>query len=324
MDFIELIWAVTGARTELLRLRNELAVVRVREINLKSNLTRKSNQVDKLKQDILGKDREIEALLESFNNCYIIPVLPQVFTKTNKVYKGGFHTWTKEKNGHKSYYLAPEKGGSHLCLTSYLEKVIKQAKLKGNETALTCFNKILKAVQKNYSYSYDKNQWGERHAENWTPPELVLATKKDDCESLAGVVISTFEYYKLTRSMYYEAYAFIGTGLFSQKFGHGFPCLYLKDVNDFEKALYIGEATLSKERDAKQLKDCKNVYWCDWGNNSFWHDFKINEDLEWWDSTTAVAIRSERMTGEQVKERHVVKSKKEFGKKKREINKFWK
>jgi len=239
--------------------------------------------------------------------------LPSCFAETGDVYKFGF--WLKTEQGNS--YLEPIDAGGHLCLTSFLYYIINKAKLTGNETALECFNKILGAQQEYTTYIYDQDQWGKNYGENWEPSIVVLNTRKSDCESLSCLAVSAFEYYRLIENKFPEAYAFVGTGWYNWKasnnrFGHGFPCLFIKDANKtFEENFYIGESTLHSVRPVKPLKDSKNMYDISWGCNSFWHDFRLKKELHWWTNSTAGEVRSEE------KEKEVEEQK--F----KSINKFW-
>ena len=103
--------------------------------------------------------------------------LPEVFEESSDVYKFGF--WLKNSKGEK--YLEPIDAGGHLTLTSFMYHIINKAKLTGKETALEAFNKILGAQQTYTTYTYDQDQWGASHGENWTPAIIVLNTKTDDC-----------------------------------------------------------------------------------------------------------------------------------------------
>ena len=209
--------------------------------------------------------------------------LPDVFVESDSVYKFGF--WLTTKQGDS--YLAPKDAGGHLTLSSFLYHIIDSAGIKPTDDALTTFNKILGAQQVYTTYIYDQNQWGDSHGENWTPAICVLNTKKDDCESLACLAVSAFEYYRIIENKFPEAYAFVGTGLYNQQYGHGFPCLYLKNGKSLDEALFIGESTLHSKIPVKPLKDCKSMYWCNWGNNSFWHDFRLKPEFGWWGSNVS-------------------------------------
>ena len=214
--------------------------------------------------------------------------LPDVFFEANDVYKAGF--WLKTEQGYS--FLSPIDAGGHLCLTSFLYIIINKANIKPTDDALTVFNKILGAQQLYTTYIYDQDQWGKAHNESWSPSIVVLNTKKDDCESLASLAVSAFEYYRMIENKFPEAYAFVGTGYYNWKninsrCGHGFPCLYLKNGKSLDESLFIGESTLHVVRPVKPLKDIKNMYEISWGCNSFWHDFRLNKDLEWWSNSTA-------------------------------------
>lgn len=231
--------------------------------------------------------------------------LPDVFIEASDVYKSGF--WLKTEQGDS--YLSPIDAGGHLCLTSFLYHIINKANLKGNETALECFNKILGAQQTYTTYILDQNQWGKTHSESWSPSVVVLNTKKDDCESLAALAVSAFEYYRMIENKYSEAYAFVGTGEYNQQYGHGFPCLYLKGTGkSFEESLFIGESTIHAIRPVKTLKEVKSTYWCNWGNNSFWHDFRIKSENTWWPKPAGTQKLVDMMTSFNPEKQRVINS----------------
>lgn len=272
--------------------------------------------------------KEIEILNKQLNERpnVFYPDLPSPFSLGGKIYKSGWKIITNEKNkGYTEYERIAKIGGEHLTLTPMFEEVLTIANIKSNDNALSVFNKILGVVQTKTGYKYDQDQWGagNKNHENWTPSNIVWTTKNDDCESVAGLTVSVFDYYKLKTGKFMDAYGFVGTGLFAQNFGHGFPCIYIPSEKNFEENLFIGEATLSSERNCKPLKDCKNTYWCNWGNHSFYHDFNIKTEFSWWDTKTAKQITDKLnkegvgMTGNQVDDRE------EFEKKKKAIKDFW-
>lgn len=243
-----------------------------------------------------AKVEELELILQESNKgIKERNYLPDCFVESKDVYKFGF--WLSTKKGNT--YLAPIDAGGHLTLTSFLYHIINKANIKPTDDALTVFNKILGAQQTYTTYTYDQDQWGASYAENWTPAICVLNTKTDDCESLACLAVSAFEYYRMIENKFPEAYAFVGTGWYNWKvttnrFGHGFPCIYIKDTNKtFEENLYIGESTLSFARPAKSLKDMKNIYDLSWGCNSFWHDFRLKPEFHWWTNSTSRKIDEE-------------------------------
>ena len=260
----------------------------------KTNLTNSLQQISlQLSNDDLTNKTKIDALQKIIDSggksIKEKNYLPDIFFETNDVYKAGF--WLKTEQGES--YLAPIDAGGHLTLTSFLYHIINKANIKPTDDALTVFNKILGAQQLYTTYIYDQDQWGKTHSENWTPAICVLNTKKDDCESLTSLAVSAFEFYKLIENKFPEAYAFVGTGWYNWKtitnrFGHGFPCLYLKNGKNIDESLFIGESTLHKVTPVKSLKDSKMMYEISWGCNSFWHDFRLNKNLEWWNSTSGM------------------------------------
>lgn len=263
------------------------------------------NKITTLNDSIIGKDLEIKNIIDSdlskANKLVELQkiidaggkgikernYLPEIFFESDSVYKFGF--WLKTVQGDS--YLEPIDAGGHLTLTSFLYHIINKANIKTTDDALTVFNKILGAQQLYTTYIFDQNQWGDSHGENWTPAVVVLNTTKDDCESLASLAVSAFEYYKLIENKFPEAYAFVGTGWYNwksnNKGGHGFPCLYLKNGKSLNESLFIGESTLHSVRPVKALKDCKDMYEISWGCNSFWHDFRLKKENEWWSNSTA-------------------------------------
>jgi hypothetical protein len=285
-----------------------------------TNLNNTKNILNTTQTRVTQLEQEIELLSKQKNN--IKPELPSVFYPTTNVYKSGFRIYYKDENGSEKNVWVHEKiGGAHLTLTPIFDKIINASSINSTDSELQVFNKILGWVQRNTKYCYDQNQWGKSQFENWTPAIIVYGTRQDDCESVSALTISAFQYWQLVTNNR-TTYSFIGTGLYAKSYGHGFPCLLTG--NNLMEDLYIGEATLSIQRDAKKLKDCKNVYWCNWGNHSFWHEFRINKDLEWWNESTATPINGvEKMTGEKIED-FIVKDKKQFKKKKKAIEDFWK
>lgn len=242
--------------------------------------------------------------LRKVTKARVIPEIPSFFHEAKDVYKFGFKVITKK--GEK--YLEPIDGGGHITLTSFLYYVINNAKIKETDDAKTAFDKILGAQQELTTYLVDQDQYGE--GENWTPAIIVLATREDDCESLSSVAVSAFTYYQLIEQRYPEAYAFIGTGECFGGLGHGFPCLFLDNGKPLEESLFIGESTLHEATASKPLSNVKGTYHCNWGNNSFWHDFRIKPENAWWKSTAGT------------KRRELTPEEKE--KKNDKIKKFWK
>ena len=292
-------------QTEIKKLQNEKSSLEYKLFNAEKQVTDDTILIKKL----LAINTDLETQLENAGGGLKDKnILPPPFVEATNVYKHGF--WLKTSQGDS--YLAPKDAGGHLTLTSFLYHIIDTSGLSGNETALEAFNKILGAQQGYTTYIFDQDQWGSNHAENWTPAVCVLNTKKDDCESLASLAVSAFEFYRIIENKFPEAYAFVGTGLYSKQFGHGFPCLYLNNGKPLEESLFIGESTLHSKVGVKPLKDCKNTYWCNWGNNSFWHDFRLKPEFYWWDSTATTQRPTSTGFGP------------EGEAKKKAIEKFWK
>jgi hypothetical protein len=256
--------------------------------------------------------------------------LPSYFEQSDKVYKYGWITIANKKSkGYYAFERKVNKGGDHLTLTPMYEDLISLANIKNMDDAKVAFDKILGAVQTNTTYIFDQDLWGAGNTnhENWSPANIVWTTKKDDCESVSALVISAYDYYKLTRKKYFNSYAFVGTGLYNKSYGHGFPCLYIKKTGNLDDDLFIGEATLSNAVPSRPLSQTKSMYWCNWGNHSFWEDFVFKNDYAWWNGSMATPINEDvKMTGNKVdepKELFEVKDEKQFKKKKKAIEDFW-
>jgi len=285
-----------------------------------TNLLNNKNNLDLTQKQLTEVQAQFNLLKQQQN--IINQVLPEHFHLATDTYKSGFWIFYKDKdNKDLSVWVNDKIANAHLTLTPIFKKIIDASSIKITDTELQVFNKILAWVQNNTTYCYDQNQWGSTHGENWTPAIIVYGTRKDDCESVAGLVISAFQYWQILTNRK-QSYAFIGVGLYAKSYGHGFPCLWT-GINLMED-LFIGEATLSAARDAKQLKNCKDMYWINWGAHSFWHEFRINPEGEWWNESTATPINgSEKMTGTEIEDA-LVQNEKQFKKKKKAIEDFWK
>jgi hypothetical protein len=267
--------------------------------------------------NILNEELSIKPSQTIFN-----PELPEPFLEHSNIYKAGWVVYTKENNVHREYRRQVKLGGEHLALTPMLQEILDKANIQHNNNAKTVFDKILGVIQTNFTYMYDQDLWGK--LENWTPANTVMTVGKSDCESVSALTISAFEYFRLKTGKFMDVYPFIGCGLYSNLYGHAFPCLYIPGDN-FEEDLFVGEATLSNSIPTRPLKLCKNAYWFNWGNHSFWHDFVFKkENIHWEPSRNRYGRDVGMNTGEKVEEDFIVHDKKEFKKKKKAIEDFWK
>jgi len=219
-----------------------------------------------------------EARTEGFKND-----LPSCFEPTTQNYRGNCTIISKLEEKEWTY----KKASDGMELTPLWDDYLKACKIKSTDTALQVFNKILATEQRLVKYVQDVKQWGK--GESWQRAAIEWMTKKSDCENNALRVVSVFEYYQLINGRFADAFAFVGTGLFQKKFGHAFPCLFFQQteisgtMEDFlMNDLYIGEATLDAEIPARELKLVKDRYDLSWGNFSFWHNFRLKEELKWW------------------------------------------
>jgi hypothetical protein len=298
---------------------------------LKSRIETKKIIIENKNNKEIKLNTKYNMLLNQYNqileqpNIYDIK-LPQPFEPANNIYKAGWIIINHEKNkGYTKIDYAAKNGGDHLALTPMYKDIITQANINQNDTSLEAFNKILQTIQTTTGYKYDHDQWGngQTHHENWTPANNVWVLKNDDCESLSALVISVFEYYRLTTGKHLNSYPFIGCGIYANSYGHAFPCIYIKRTNHLEEDLWIGESTLSYKRPTRMLRDCKNTYLCNWGNHSFWHDFRIKPEYKWWNTTNNEGITM--TTGKETEyKKNLVHNEKEFKKKKKLIEDFWK
>jgi hypothetical protein len=326
MDIINFIGDIFGFNQTINNLYSRLGNEETNILNLKQLLQQEEEKVTKN----IEKIKQLETEIELLNNQLTIkptqtifnPQLPTVFLEHSNIYKAGWITYTKENNIYKEYNRQIKSGGEHLTLTPMLQEIIDKSNIHHSNNAKTVFDKILGVVQTNYTYIYDNDLWGRN--ENWTPANIVMTIGKSDCESVSALTISAFEYYRLKTGKFMEVYPFVGCGLYNSSFGHAFPCLYVPGDN-FEEDLFVGEATLDGATPSRAIRLCKSVYWFNWGNHSFWHDFVFKKEYIHWDPTRNRYGRSVGMnTGEKVEEDNYIHDKEEFKKKKKAIEKFWK
>jgi hypothetical protein len=209
------------------------------------------------------------------------------------------------------------------------EEILNEAGVNSPNTLtpIQICNRIANVFHNRIKYTFDADQWFGR-MDNWTPASLVKLLGQEDCESSAMAILSAIFYYQVKYGAFKDYSCLLGLGYFKQgdsMFGHGFVIIMHDTSKDLNHS-YIIEPTLEFESNAKTIQQVRTNYTCDWGIIGFQRSdyadgtYFVNQDHRWWLETGGKV--DESFLGK-IKKKLLNEDKKEFEKKKREIENVW-
>jgi len=275
---------------------------------MEDNKQKESDILD-LSQTNIEQQGEIEDLEIDFqdykehNNIYEkpVPILIRKATKnTDYVYRAT--VYMKLFSGHNIKWKTDKPRYNHFSSINgaVLQILINAGLLKldgtviENTNAVDVFSKITTAVQRYYTYTYDKNLGF--FADLWFGSAFSMALKMSDCEDINQTIVDAFTTYEFLTLPFINYSVFNGLGYYIDKngnnFGHSFAILLPATSVNIED-IYIGEATsrVGNPKTIKQLQDNGVTYTCDWGvigimnKSNVFGGYVVKQDLRWWINT---------------------------------------
>lgn len=235
---------------EVMKKEKYIRKLLVENENLKASISTLKDEKHTLEEANSDLIRENEILEEQLRNKRtLFDKIPPKTLKPNKKstmpYGTGkpFRVVTSLENRIYTYRL----GTDPIIVGTYLDPLIDGVK----GTPKQIFDEILGRVQESYSYESDQRQWNA--IENWTPSNIVFYTKKDDCESLAQLVVSAFYWYELRNGPINNWMVAMVYGTWDG-IGHGWPMLF------GDNEIYLGEATYWDRVPSKPWEQLKDHY----------------------------------------------------------------
>ncbi len=157
--------------------------------------------------------------------------------------------------------------------TKKLKEVAEKYGVETSDSDFEKFRKCLKAVQEEYDYIHDDEQYGV--TEHFTLSFEVDATGKDDCESLALTVIDMYLECGGDPEKIYWCLGHVVRG--NSSYGHGWVG-FRKENGDW----FIGEATHSSYNAPDFWKES---YQADWGLSNLGGMYRFKEQKKPWENT---------------------------------------
>lgn len=179
---------------------------------------------------------------------------------------------------------------SHPSIFSFgplFEAVLTKAdcnRKRGDLKTIQICKLIANVLQVRESYMTDQIQWGR--PDNWTIPQLVYFLTRDDCESLATLIISCILYYEMKFGAFEDYTVTLTLGHF-MIFGHGYVGIF----HNTSAALsdnYIIEATDAWASNPMSIESVKAKYSADWGVIGYTRadyaegTYSIDPNYAWW------------------------------------------
>ncbi len=227
------------------------------------------NQVDKYQRQVKQKKKDLREVQRKLDE-YTIQMPPELTKEdTHLNYDGRRLIPTRDKVQIKNEL----KQDDYFHPTKKLKEVAEKYGVETSDSDFEKFRKCLKAVQEEYDYIHDDEQYGV--TEHFTLSFEVDATGKDDCESLALTVIDMYLECGGDPEKIYWCLGHVVRG--NSSYGHGWVG-FRKENGDW----FIGEATHSSYNAPDFWKES---YQADWGLSNLGGMYRFKEQKKPWENT---------------------------------------